>query len=262
MGKDLYEKTGLLIQNKFQKETFGRNETLCSASIVHELVEYIEPIPLSRIAFFERELQSFAKKFEHIQYVICGAGLDTFGFRNENDNITVFEIDHPSTQAFKKERIQELEWNSRKLHFVPVDFSKDDMNEKLLANGFKPELPTFFSIPGVSYYLTLPVLESTINKIGSLCKAQTMVCLDFPDETTHKRPLTDRVSVLAQITERLSEKMTGTYKVSDIEAMLKRHKFTPESHFTPVDIQKAFFKGRSDGQRAFENVHFITAKNF
>lgn len=262
MGKDLYEKTGLLIQNKFQKETFDLNEWLCTPSIMHELVEFIEPIPLSRIAFFEKELASFAALHGKIQYVICGAGLDSFGFRNADSNIKVFEIDHPNTQKFKKNRIKELEWNSSRLIFVPVDFSKDDMNVELIKKGFDTSVPTFFAIPGVSYYLTLPVLEGTIEKISALCKTPTLVCLDYPDETTFSRPSKDRVSILAQITEKLSEKMTGTYSSIEMKQMFRRHRFSIEKHLSPDDIQNEFFEGRKDGLRAFENVHFMTAKNY
>ena len=262
MGKDLYEKTGLLIQNKFLKEDFGCNENLCTASIIPELVEFIEPIPISRIVFFESELHGFADRFGNIQYVICGAGLGSFGFRNADKRIRVFEIDHPNTQEFKKERIRNLEWNSKELNFVPVDFSKDDMNASLLKNGFDPKVPAFFAIPGVSYYLTLPVLEETVRKIQNLSEAPALVCLDFPDDTTFKRRDDDRVTVLAKITERLSEKMTGTYSVSEMQDMFSRHGFMIEKHFDPQRIQESFFAGRSDGLRAFENVHFMTAKNF
>ena len=261
MGKELYENTGLLIQNKFQKEKFDINESLNTKAIKNVIHEFLEPIPLSRIAFFEQELHLFAKKHGKIQYVICGAGFDSFGFRNDNDDIKVFEIDHPNTQSFKKNRIKTLEWNAKKINFVPVDFSKDDMNEQLLKKGFNPEVPTFFAIPGVSYYLTLPVLENTIKKISELCMPPTMVCLDFPDETTFRRSSTDRVSVLAQITEQFSEKMTGTYSVDEIEKMLSRHGYKIEKHLDPQRIEKEFFEGKVEDLHAFENVHFITAGN-
>mgnify|MGYP002516954433 FL=1 len=145
---------------------------------------------------------------------------------------------------------------------MPVDFSKDDMNVELIKKGFDTSVPTFFAIPGVSYYLTLPVLEGTIEKISALCKTPTLVCLDYPDETTFSRPSKDRVSILAQITEKLSEKMTGTYSSIEMKQMFRRHRFSIEKHLSPDDIQNEFFEGRKDGLRAFENVHFMTAKNY
>ena len=69
--------------------------------------EYFAPIPLSRIHFNESRLEEFAAENGKIQYVICGAGSDTFAFRNDNDDIEVFEIDHPDTQRYKLEKIRE-----------------------------------------------------------------------------------------------------------------------------------------------------------
>ena len=155
MGKQEFEKIGHLIQNDFDLRNTDENEDFETERIFSELNRYIAPIPLSRIAFAEQKLLEFAEKYKKCQYVICGAGMDTFAFRNDNANIKIFELDHPDTGRYKRERISELEWNIPKnLIFVPIDFSKDDMNEELLKAGFNPDIPSFFAILGVSYYLT------------------------------------------------------------------------------------------------------------
>ena len=78
-------------------------------------------------------------------------------------------MDHPDTQRYKLERIKKLEWIiPENLTFVPVDFSKDSLKEKLLEKGFDPNLPTFTAILGVTYYLTLPVFEQTLKIISEL----------------------------------------------------------------------------------------------
>ena len=70
------------------------------------------------------------RKHDKCQYVICGAGMDTFAFRNDDPKIKIYELDHPDTGRYKRERIRELEWNIPKnLVFVPIDFSKEDMTE-------------------------------------------------------------------------------------------------------------------------------------
>jgi O-methyltransferase involved in polyketide biosynthesis len=69
--------------------------------------------------------------------VICGAGVDTFSFRNKNPDVEVFELDLLPMKSYKKNRIQELKWNvSEHVHFVAVDFSKDSIVERLVGNGF------------------------------------------------------------------------------------------------------------------------------
>lgn len=260
MGKEEFEKVGRLIQNDFIRKASDDAAGFDTSQITPTLDRYIAPIPLSRIAFAEQKLLEFAERYDRCQYVICGAGMDTFAFRNEALHIRIFELDHPDTGRYKRERIKELQWNiPESLTFVPIDFSKDDMTEVLLASGFDPKLPTFFAILGVSYYLTLPVFEQTIKKISELCGGVGKVVFDYPDETTLKVGISERVQTLAEITERLGEKMLHGYSYSEINTLLERYGFDIEGHETPQMIQQHYFEDRDDGIKAFENVHFMLA---
>ena len=146
------------------------------------------PVTLPRLAFAEEALENFAKAHGRVQYVICGAGMDTFAYRNANPAITVFELDLPKTQAYKQERLKELAWKSAgKIHFVPVDFAKDELGDRLMAAGFSMKTPTFFSLLGVAYYLSYPVLSHFLGEIGALATAGDQFVFDFPDETTFSK---------------------------------------------------------------------------
>ena len=258
MGKQEFEKIGHLIQNDFDLNHTDDNEDFERERIFRGLNRYIAPIPLSRIAFAEEKLLEFAEKYKECQYVICGAGMDTFAFRNDNPNIKIFELDHPDTGRYKRERIKELEWNIPKnLIFVPIDFSKDDMNEELLKAEFNPNIPSFFAILGVSYYLTLHVFEQTIKKISELCLTNVKIVFDYPDETTLKEKSAERVHTLANITERLGEKMLHGYSFAEVNYVLDKYGFEIEEHETPQLIQKHYFEDRDDGIRAFENINFM-----
>ena len=260
MGKQEFEEIGQLIQNDFELDNTDENKGFEKERIYRKLNRYIAPIPLSRIAFSEEKLLEFAAKYPKCQYVICGAGMDTFAFRNENTDIRIFELDHPDTGRYKRERIRELEWNIPKnLTFVPIDFSKEDMVEKLLTADFDPMQPSFFAILGVSYYLTLPVFEQTIKNISKLCGAEGKIVFDYPDETTLKDEHSERVHTLADITEKLGEKMLHGYSYSEINTVLDRYGFEIEDHETPQMIQQHYFEGRDDGILAFENIHFMLA---
>lgn len=123
----------------------------------------LSPTPLARAAYCERvllhEVALGAK-----QYVILGAGLDTFSFRHREleNKIEIFEVDHPSTQQFKKERIEEAEFEiPNNLHFISMDFTKGFSYEQLQNEGFENK-KTFFSLLGVTYYLTKEELSSLI----------------------------------------------------------------------------------------------------
>ncbi|WP_455716088.1 class I SAM-dependent methyltransferase [Anaerosporobacter sp.] len=260
MGKEEYDKLGQLIQHQFHAEDYIPNIGFRGEVVYPLLNQYISPIPLSRIAYAERELKEFAKQNGECQYVICGAGMDTFSFRNDNPNIRIYELDHPDTQRYKLEKIRNLEWNiPENVHFVPIDFAKDDMKETLIAAGYSPLIPTFFTILGVTYYLTLPVFEQTIENISRLSGEGNITVFDYPDETTFSEESADRVKLLTKMTASLGEVMKQGYSFEDMESALKRHGFLVKGHLTPDDIQKNFFENRSDNQRAYENIHFITA---
>ena len=106
MGKEEYDEIGQLIEHEYDKSLFDLAYTFSGKRIRDKLNRYISPIPLSRAAFAERELTRFTWQRGECQYVICGAGMDTFAFRNDNPNIRIFEIDHPDTQRYKLEKIR------------------------------------------------------------------------------------------------------------------------------------------------------------
>ncbi len=261
MGKEEYEAIGSLIYHNFDLSRIGEYHNFKHEKIQKMLQEYIIPIPLSRIRFAEDKLQQFAKTHGECQYVICGAGVDTFAFRNENPNIQVFEIDHPATQSYKLERIQELEWIiPHNVHYVPVDFEKDDMKIALVDSGFDINKKTFISILGVTYYLTLPVFEETIKNISELSMNDNIILFDYPDETTFTTNQEDpRAKNLAAVTASLGETMRHGYTFESLNQALHHHGFIIDEHMTPSKIQVTFFANRTDNLRAFHNVHFISA---
>ena len=252
MGKEEYDSIYELISSGLDgSEQLSREETELMIN------EYFAPIPLSRIHFNEIRLADFAKANGKVQYVICGAGSDTFSFRNTNDDIEVFEIDHPDTQRYKLEKIRELEWNIRgNIHFVPVDFEKERMCDKLLAAGFDPAKKTFFSILGVSYYLTLDVFTDTLRQMSELSALGSRVVFDYPIKTG---VFPQRVARLESITEQLGEVMRGGFDYNEVSRALYSLGFQIDTYMPPEKVQKEYFSGRADGMRAFENVCLISA---
>ena len=123
----------------FAPEMNGKFES--NEKILEYLVNtQIAPTTLGRAAFCEESLKT-AVRTGTKQYVILGAGMDTFAFRNPGfaGRCEIFEVDHPLTQADKKSRIEHARWQIPDgLHFVPVDFTKDDLRDSLLKNGLIP----------------------------------------------------------------------------------------------------------------------------
>ncbi len=102
------------------------------------------------------------------QYVLLGAGLDTFAHRNPHTHLHVFEVDHPATQQWKRELLGANEITPpQSLTYVPVDFEHQQLTAQLAAAGHDASQPTFFAWLGVVPYLTHAAFRSTLSLIAS-----------------------------------------------------------------------------------------------
>ncbi len=113
--------------------------------------------------------------------VVLGAGLDTFAHRNPHAGLKVFEVDHPATQAWKRERLAEVGLTPPpSLTFVPVDFERETLAEGLAAAGCDGEGSTFFTWLGVTPYLTRDAIFATLGFIAGL-RGGAEVVFDYTD---------------------------------------------------------------------------------
>ncbi len=101
------------------------------------------------------------------QYVLLGAGLDSFACRNPHPGLRVFEVDHPATQQWKRRRLAEAGINvPGSLNFVPVDFENQRLDRQLMLHGFRFDEPAFFSMLGVVIYISEAALEQTLRVVA------------------------------------------------------------------------------------------------
>jgi methyltransferase (TIGR00027 family) len=104
------------------------------------------------------------------QYVILGAGLDTFSSRQPSwaNSLRIFEVDHPATQQWKRRRLAEAAVSvPENVLFVPIDFEKTALVTALLQAGLDLKSPVFFSMLGVSQYLTEPAFDQSLRFVLS-----------------------------------------------------------------------------------------------
>jgi methyltransferase (TIGR00027 family) len=102
------------------------------------------------------------------QYLVLGAGLDTFAYRNPFTDLQVFEVDHPATQAWKRERLESANIAvPESMKFVAVDFERQSLREELAAAGFDFAVPTITAWLGVVPYLTPYAFRATTQLLGS-----------------------------------------------------------------------------------------------
>ena len=117
------------------------------------------------------------------QVVVLGAGLDTFSLRNPYPGLAVFEVDHPATQAWKRQRIAEAGLaEPAGAAFVPVNFERQSLAGELAAAGLKTTEPTFFLWLGVVPYLTLEAIFATLDYIAGIAGSEVVFDYSEPAE--------------------------------------------------------------------------------
>jgi methyltransferase (TIGR00027 family) len=196
------------------------------------------------------------------QYVLLGAGLDTFAQRRPEiaSRLTLFEVDQPGPQTWKCERLRDLgfgipEW----LRLVPVDFETTSWWDVLLANGFDAGKPAVVASLGVSMYLTTEATAATLRQSAAMAPGSTLamtflkpVELVEPDEQAMHRA-TDAAA-----------RASGTpfisyYPPEEILAMARDAGFATARHVTAGDYTQRYFADRTDGLRPFTTEELLVA---
>lgn len=122
------------------------------------------------------------------QVVILGAGLDTFAYRNQHPQVRVFEVDHPQTQAWKRQRLADAGIDiPASLTFTPVDFESQPLADGLAAVGFDRTAAAFFVWLGVVPYLTTETVITTLRFVASHA-APSQVVFDYGEPPSTMSP--------------------------------------------------------------------------
>ncbi|UQZ45882.1 class I SAM-dependent methyltransferase [Bacillus sp. PK3-037] len=221
----------------------------------------LSPTPLARASYCEKVLHN-ELKLGAKQYVILGAGLDTFCFRHPEleNSLQVFEVDHPATQQFKKNKLKDANLTvPEHLHFVPMDFTKTFSYQPLIDKGFE-NVKTFFSLLGVSYYLTREENAGLISNLFSQVPSGSSIVFDYADETLFTaKGTSNRVEHMVKMAAASGEPMKSCFTYDEIERMLESSGLLIYEHLSPADINGLFFGNRTDYLSAFEAVHYIHA---
>ncbi len=167
------------------------------------------------------------------QVVILGAGLDTFAYRNSHHDLRVFEVDHPATQAWKRERLATAGIDSPEtLTFVPVDFETQTLATQLESAGFRRTDPAVFVWLGVIYYLTPDAARATLAYIAGQARPVEVVFDYLRSATTdaehaYQRARADRLAGVG-------EPLFSYFTPDGIAAQLRALGFTDvEDHAAP-----------------------------
>jgi len=181
------------------------------------------------------------------QYVILGAGLDTFAYRNPFPALRVFEVDYPSTQQFKRSMLADAAVpEPASLTFVPHDFEHQTLPQALAQAGFDPDQPAFFSWLGVIAYLSLETFRATIHFIATLPKTGG-IALDYSIATEELSPrLRPMRKSLSQRVAAAGEPFQLFFRTEEMQQELHNAGFTQVEQADSSDLNRLYFTNRTD----------------
>jgi methyltransferase (TIGR00027 family) len=184
------------------------------------------------------------------QYMILGAGLDTFGYRQPlwAKSLRVFEVDHPATQRWKRAKLAAAKIQlPENVIFAPIDFERVTLKEGLAASGFDFGIPTFFSWLGVMSYLTEEASNRTLEFVLAMPRGSEIV-LDFM-VPNHLMP-PDLAAIVSANVARIAEQgepMLAWFVPEELAARLEAMGFSKVTHLSPQAARERYFAGRRDG---------------
>lgn len=226
------------------------------ADVMSKLESYQDPLSTamriaiavrSRFAEDERE-KAFQAGAD--QYVILGAGLDTYAYRSKNQHERVFEVDLPSTQTMKIARLQqEIIHSTCSVAYVACDFEAGSLEKSLLAAGFDKNQKTFFSWLGVVPYLDAAAIEQTLQFIRSCARGSRLV-FDYmvdPNNLSEIEKMT--ITILSAQLASGGEPLKSFFDSQLLAKKLADSGFTQVEDISSEYLNARYLAAREDGLR-------------
>jgi methyltransferase (TIGR00027 family) len=220
------------------------------------------PITLPRSRYAEDILHEAIQAGAR-QYIILGSGLDTFAYRRPDlsERLQIFELDHPATQLMKQNRIARTGWKQpSNLHYVPVDFTKENISSALERSSYDSNQVSFFSWLGVSFYLPREVVFDTLREISSNTAQGSVIVFDYLDADAFiPEKVSKRVQQMQWMAAQLGEPMKAGFDPILLPAELEKIGLRLEENLAPAAIESRYFQNRSDRFHAIEHFHYAKA---
>ena len=191
------------------------------------------------------------------QYVLLGAGLDTFAYRADGGGLTVFEVDHPATQAWKRERLAEVQIAvPSHVVFAPVNFETETVAEGLVRAGLDKAQPAFFAWLGVVPYLTAEAVYTTLSLIVATMPAGSEIVFDYtlpiPQDGTK-----NGVSELAARVAAVGEPLRSFFEPATLAQKARSIGFSEVEDLDGAVLNARYFRGRADGLEVRGRAHVV-----
>lgn len=250
---------GAILDDPFAIRILGEAETdILQAATTHPVASIGRLFTAARSRIAEEALSAAVERGVR-QVVVLGAGLDTFALGNPHgEQIRVYEVDHPATQAWKRERLAQaqlalLPW----LVFVPVDFERDDLREALTAAGMQQNAPAFFTWLGVVPYLTPDAISKTLDFIASLPDSEVVFDILEPPEAFSDE-LRQIEQARAEQLKKIGERSLSRFQPAEIATLLRSHALSAIEDISFQEIRSRFghtVQGLAPGNAGLHVIH-------
>jgi methyltransferase (TIGR00027 family) len=253
---------GNIFKDPFARLVLGQEaDTLVAAVSADPAMRQMRIFMAARSRFSDDGLEAAVSRGVR-QLVILGAGLDTFALRNPHADLglLVFEVDHPATQAWKRQRMQDANLAvPANLTFAPVDFTRQSLAEELAAAGFQANRPAFFCWLGVVPYLRREAIVAILQLIASLPGSE--VVFDYSEPFENYSPeRRANVAAVAERTAAIGEPWLSYFDPAEIAKDLRRYGFDELEDIGLADIAVRYL-GAPRGEGAAEaGGHVIRAR--
>jgi methyltransferase (TIGR00027 family) len=192
------------------------------------------------------------------QLVILGTGYDSRAYRFDKlkEGFKVFEVDHPSTQRLKMEKLKEIFGNlPDHVTFISIHFNREKLPEKLFKNGYDKKLKTLFIWEGVTYYITAEAVDETLKFVANNSGKGSSIIFDYlPPSVVDKSSKREGSKAVRRLTKRSGEALSFGLEKETIKAFLSQRGFWQVENVNSTSLKGAYFK-EIDRDRKMSN-HF------
>jgi methyltransferase (TIGR00027 family) len=200
------------------------------------------------------------------QYVLVGAGLDSFTLRQAQryPNLKIFEVDHPDTQAAKQLKLKEFGDIPANVEFVSIDFEKESIADALARSSFQQDGKAFFSWLGTTHYLEPQTTLHTLSSIAQIASEGSEVVLDYSIDYRELNGVERFGSLfVSQFTRFLKEPLKGQFRPKDLHQAVNEIGYQVIEDLSGDGLSKRYFYQRPDHIRhtiATHMLHLLLAK--
>jgi len=198
------------------------------------------------------------------QYVLLGAGLDTFAYRSgaKYPGLKVFEIDHPATQAWKRERLAEVHIAVPKnVTYVPVDFETDTLVDGLKRAGFDFSGPAVFAWLGVTPYLSPATVMDMLHTVAHTMQRGSEIVFDYTQPLSNMtQDERANFSAMAERVASLGEPFRSSFEPGAFARDVAAAGFSAVEDFDVEMLNARYFADREDGLKLRGRAHLMRAR--